>query len=63
MKQISSSQAQEKIQELKSELIKLNAQVTTGTRPENPGRIGEIKRTIAKLLTKQKKLKEETKKA
>jgi len=47
---------------LNKELIKLNAQVATGTRPENPGRIREIKRTIAKLLTK-KNTKEVPKKA
>jgi len=53
----------DKLQELKRELTKLNAQVTSGTRPENPGRIRAIKKTIARLLTRQKKSKEEIKKA
>jgi large subunit ribosomal protein L29 len=35
------------------ELLKLNAQVATGTPPENPGKIGELRRTIAKIKTAQ----------
>ena len=42
-----------KLVELKTELISLNAQVAMGTAPENPGKIGEIKRTIARILTIQ----------
>jgi large subunit ribosomal protein L29 len=42
-----------KLVELKNELISLNAQVAMGTAPENPGKIGEIKRTIARILTIQ----------
>ena len=62
IKQMPANLINEKINDLKKELIKLNAQVATGTRPENPGRIREIKRTIAKLLTK-KNTKEVPKKA
>lgn len=40
-----------KIDELRKELMKLNAQVATGTRPENPGRIQVIKKTIARIHT------------
>ncbi len=42
-----------KLVELRNELISLNAQVAMGTAPENPGKIGEIKRTIARILTIQ----------
>jgi len=63
IKQMNTTVIPEKITELKKELMKLNAQVATGTRPENPGRIREIKRTIARLLTKKNKPKEEIKKA
>lgn len=41
----------EKLLELKKELIKINAQIAVGTTPEKPGRIKEIKRTIAKIHT------------
>ena len=40
-----------KLQEIKKELIKLNAQVATGTVPKSPGQIKQIKKTIAKILT------------
>ena len=43
-----------KLDELKKELIKLNAQVATGTVPKSPGQIKQIKKTIAKILTLQK---------
>ncbi|MBI2110325.1 50S ribosomal protein L29 [Candidatus Woesearchaeota archaeon] len=55
IKQMPAHLIKEKINDLQKELIKLNAQVATGTRPENPGRIREIKRTIARLLTKKAK--------
>lgn len=40
-----------KIEELKKELMKLNAQVATGTVPENPGKIRSIKKTFARINT------------
>ncbi|MBT6995316.1 50S ribosomal protein L29 [Candidatus Woesearchaeota archaeon] len=50
-----------KLFELRSELVSLNAQVAMGTAPENPGKIGEIKRTIARILTIQKQKEGENK--
>jgi large subunit ribosomal protein L29 len=44
----------DKMVELKKELIKINAQVAIGTVPENPGKIKEIKRTIARIYTLKK---------
>ncbi len=43
-----------KLVELKKELIKINAQVAIGTVPENPGKIKEIKRTVARINTLKK---------
>ena len=43
-----------KMVELKKELIKINAQVAIGTVPENPGKIKEIRRTIARIKTLKK---------
>jgi len=42
-----------KLDELKKELIKVNAQVATGTVPKSPGQIKQIKKAIAKILTIQ----------
>ena len=37
--------------ELKKELIKLNAQVATGTTPQNSGRLKQIKKILARGMT------------
>ncbi|MBL7054844.1 50S ribosomal protein L29 [Candidatus Woesearchaeota archaeon] len=37
--------------ELKKELIKVNAQVAIGTAPKSPGQVRAIKKTIAQILT------------
>ena len=53
-----------KMIELKKELIKINAQVATGTTPKSPGKIRQMKRTIARILTiMSNKTKEGMKKA
>ena len=40
-----------KIIELKKELMKINSQIAIGTVPKSPGKAKEMKRTIAKILT------------
>ena len=40
-----------KSNELKKELMKLNSQIAIGTVPKSPGKVKEIKRTIAKKLS------------
>ena len=40
-----------KLTELRSELVKLKAMVEAGGAVENPARIKEIRRTIARVLT------------
>ena len=42
---------EEKLTELKKELMKLLSQVAAGTVPRNPGRIKVIKKTIARIHT------------
>jgi len=42
---------QEKLADLRKELLKLNAQIAIGTTPENSGKIKEIKRTISRIYT------------
>ena len=39
------------ITELKKELMRINSQIAIGTVPKNPGKVGETKKTIAKILT------------
>lgn len=45
------TQLDSKLDELNKELIKLNAQVSTGTNPKNPSQIRNIRRTIARIFT------------
>jgi len=40
-----------KLTDIRSELMKLNAQVATGTNPKSPGQIKKSKKTIAKILS------------
>ena len=50
-----------KLAELRNELISINAQIAMGTVPENPGKVKEIKRTIARILTVKKQMEGEDK--
>jgi len=40
-----------KMIELKKELMKINSQIAIGTIPKSPGKVREIKKTIAKIST------------
>jgi len=51
LKQITESQIEDKLTELKKELMRLSTQRAMGTAIENPGKIKEIRRSIARLLT------------
>jgi large subunit ribosomal protein L29 len=51
-----------KLEELKKELIKNNAQVATGTNPKSPGQVKQIKKSIAKILMVLDNKKEASKK-
>lgn len=51
MKSMDDKSILEKMSELNRELIRINAQIAMGTLPENPGRIKEIRKTIARLKT------------
>lgn len=42
-----------KEKELKLELVKENSQVASGTTPKSPGRLRELKKTVAKIRTLQ----------
>lgn len=51
IKEMSRDQMEEKIEELRTELGKMESQVRSGGAPENSGRVREIRRTIARLET------------
>lgn len=58
LKNLSIEEYGKRLAELKLELMKLRAQVSRGTPPENPGMIRAIRRNIARILTfKNQKLK------
>ena len=48
---LTKQESENKLKELRTELMKLKAQVSRGTPPENPGKIRSIKRNIARILT------------
>ena len=53
-----------RLEELRKELIKHNAQIATGTIPKSPGQVKQTKKTIARILTilNERKEKKEAKK-
>ena len=51
LKQMQKQELNQKTDELKRELVKLYAQVATGTPPKNSGQIRNSKRTIARIKT------------
>ena len=62
LKQMSKDQLNEKLVELRKELMRLNSQRSTKTVPENPGRLKLIRRNIARILTfESQKTKQEVK--
>ncbi len=51
MRSMSLEEARKQVRQLRDELAKERAVIAGGTRPENPGRIGLLRKTIARLLT------------
>ena len=51
LRQMDEKNLENKLEELKRELIKMNAKVAIGTSIENPSKIRELKKTIARILT------------
>jgi len=48
----------DELEALNSEIVRERALTSAGGAPENPGRIGEIRRTIARIMTIQHELNE-----
>lgn len=51
LKGMSKAELDERLKEIKKQLMKDNTQVSTGTTPKNPGLIKANKKTIARILT------------
>lgn len=54
IREMTSEEREEQLVKLKNELIRERAIASAGGAPENPGRIREIRRTIAKIKTIQR---------
>lgn len=54
IRKMNDDEIDKKSEELKLELSKKKAQIIVGGAPENAGRIREIKRTLARILTIKK---------
>jgi large subunit ribosomal protein L29 len=53
VQQLSEVELQEQMEKLRMELVQHNGKVSAGGATENPGHIGELRRTIARLKTEQ----------
>jgi large subunit ribosomal protein L29 len=51
LRKLSKEELSAKLLDLRKDLIKVNAQRSTGTAIENPGRIKQVRKTIARILT------------
>jgi large subunit ribosomal protein L29 len=51
IRDMSKEEMDEKISELRNELLRERSKIASGGVAENPGRIKEIRRTIARILT------------
>lgn len=49
----------DELDKLRLELIRERAIASAGGAPENPGRMGEVRKTIARIKTIQRELKEQ----
>lgn len=51
LNQLTPEERSKKLQELRTELVKLRTSIEAGGAVQNPSKIREIKRTIARILT------------
>ncbi|MAG47794.1 50S ribosomal protein L29 [archaeon] len=51
LKKLTEQGLNERLEELRKEMIKINAQISTGTPPENKGGVKQVKKNIARILT------------
>jgi len=61
IRQMGKKELEEQLGQLKTELRKEQSAIASGTRPENSGKIREMRRTIARILTIQSESKKNKK--
>lgn len=54
IRKLSDEELDEKLEDLKEEYMKMKTQIAQGTPPDKPGRVKEVKKTIARILTIKK---------
>jgi len=54
IRRMSEKERREELDSLMKDLLHERGMIATGGSPENPGRVGEIKRTIARIKTVQR---------
>ena len=55
LKELNNDDLVKRLQEMKLELAKERSQIAIGGSPSNTGRVGEIRRTVAKMITEKNK--------
>jgi large subunit ribosomal protein L29 len=55
LKEMADNDMINRLSELRLELAKDKGQIALGGTPSNPGRVREVRRTIAKIITEQKR--------
>lgn len=58
IRNLSSEERKERLEEMRTELSKIKTMINAGGSVENPGRIKELKKTIARILTIQREVEE-----
>lgn len=58
IRDMSPEERMDELDKMKDELTRERALSSAGGAPDNPGRIGELRRTIARIKTIQKEMKE-----
>jgi len=51
LKKMTTQELEKKLLELRKSLLKINAQIASGTIPENPGNVRNVKKAVAQILT------------
>jgi len=54
IRRMSEKERKEELESLMKDLLRERGIIATGGSPENPGRVGEIRRTIARIKTVQR---------
>ncbi len=55
LKEMNDDELRTRLQELKLEIAKEKAQIAIGGSPSNTGRVSELKKTIARIMTEKNK--------